>query len=323
VCQGNEPRRPGAPNRMRYTLRQLEYFIATCDAGSVTEAAQNIPVSQSSVSAAIAQLEAALGVQLFIRHHAQGVSPTPVGRQFLVRARALLREAGELERFASELTDELGGVLELGCLVTLAPIVSPRLCQSFRESHPAVTIELVEAGQDELLARLRDGTLALALTYDLELAEDIDFAPLAALPPHAVFAADHPLAARASVAIGELSGEPLVLLDLPHSREYFRSLFMAESVTPTIAHRSKQPEAIRTLVANGYGYTIVNARPLLDRALDGRPLKTVPLAGSPRPMRLGVARLAESRPTRIVSGFLDHCRATVADSGLPGLHTDA
>ncbi len=46
---------------MRFTLRQLEYFIATCEAGSVTEAALTIPVAQSSVSAAIAQLERALG----------------------------------------------------------------------------------------------------------------------------------------------------------------------------------------------------------------------------------------------------------------------
>jgi DNA-binding transcriptional LysR family regulator len=185
-----------------------------------------------------------------------------------------------------------------------------------------VSIELVEAGQDELLARLRDGTILLALSYDLDLGEDIAFEPLAELPPYAVFAADHPLAARAEVGMQDLAEEPLVLLDLPHSREYFRSLFMADAVTPTVAHRSKQPEAIRTLVANGYGYTIVNARPLLDRALDGRPLRAVPLAGAPRPMRLGVAWLAGARPTRVVTGFLEHCRRTVADSGVPGLQTD-
>ena len=89
---------------MRFTLRQLKYFVAAADAGSVTEAALNIPVAQSSVSAAIAQLESALGVQLLIRHHAQGISPTAEGQQFLVRARALLQDADELERFASELT---------------------------------------------------------------------------------------------------------------------------------------------------------------------------------------------------------------------------
>ena len=307
---------------MRFTLRQLEYFVATCDVGSITEAAQTIPVAQSSVSLAVAQLEAALGVQLLIRHHAQGVSPSPAGRRFLVRARSLLREAEEMERFASELTDAISGPLEIGCLITLAPLVPPRLCRSFRERHPEVSIELVEAGQTELLAGLRDGALTLALTYDLAITADVAFEPLASLPPHVVFAADHPLASRESVTLEELADEPLVLLDRPLSREYFHSLFLARSLTATVGHRSTQPEAIRTLVANGYGYTIVNARPLIDRALDGRPLVTVPLAGAPRPMILGVARHAETRPTRVVEGFLDHCRAEITASRIPGLLTD-
>jgi len=306
---------------MRFTLRHLEYFVATCDAGSVTEAALSIPVAQSSVSLGIAQLEAALGVQLLVRQHAQGVSPTPAGRRFLVRARSLLREAAEMERFASELTDEITGVVELGCLITLAPLVPPRLCRSFSERHPGVTFELVEGGQAELLAGLRAGALTLALTYDLALAPDIAFEPLAELAPHVVLAADHPLATRESVSLEELAGEPLVLLDRPLSREYFQSLFAGRSLTPAVGHRSAQPETIRTLVANGYGYTIVNARPLIDRALDGRPLATIPLEGSPQPAVLGVARLAAVRPTRVAAGFLAHCRAEITPSGIPGLRT--
>jgi DNA-binding transcriptional LysR family regulator len=300
---------------VRYTLRQLEYFVATCDAGSVTEAAHAIPVAQSSVSAGIGQLEAALGVQLFIRHHAQGVHPTTAGRQFLVRARELLRSASELERFAAELTNDLSGLLELGCLVTIAPVIVPALCRSFLDANPAVRLVLVEAGQAELLDHLRDGSLTVALTYDLELAADIAFEPLATYTPHAVFAGDHPWAGREQVSMAELADEPLVLLDLPYSREYFRSLFVAAGVSPRIAHRSRQPDAIRTMVANGYGYTIINARPAVDRALDGRPLATVPIAGEPRPMLLGIARLATLEPTRVIAGFVEHCRRELPEAG--------
>lgn len=308
---------------MRFTLRQLEYFVATCDAGSVTEAAQSIPVSQSSVSAAIAQLELALGVQLLIRHHAQGVSPSPEGRQFLLRARELLRQADELERFASELTHDLSGSLDVGCLVTLAPLVMPRLCQDFRVQHPAVTLELAEAGHDDLLSGLRSGKVTLALTYDFVIEPDIAFEELVALPPYAVLAADHPLAARASVSMADLQPEPFVLLDLPYSREYFRSLFRAEGVEPWITQRSTQPEVIRTLVGNGYGYTIVNARPRMDRALDGQPLVSVPIEGAPRPMVMGMATLAAMRQTRLATAFLEHCRRAIGPSAIPGLHVDA
>jgi DNA-binding transcriptional LysR family regulator len=301
---------------MRFTLRQLEYFVATCDAGSVTEAALRIPVAQSSVSAAIAQLEAALDVQLLIRHHAQGVSPTPAGRRLLERARELLRDADGFERFAAELTEELTGTLELGCLVTLAPLVAPGLCRSFMQAHPRVAVELVEGGQQELLGGLDEGRLDVALTYDLDLGAELAFAPLAELPPHAVVPADHALAGSDAVTMEQLAAEPLVLLDLPYSREYFRGLFAAAGVTPQVAQRSSQPEVIRSLVANGFGYTIVNVLPEIGVALDGRALTTVPIAPPARALTLGTASLAASRAA---AAFTAHCREAIAAGAVPGL----
>ncbi len=308
---------------MRFTLRQIEYYVRTCEAGSVTDAALAIPVTQSSVSAAIAQLERAVGVQLLIRHHAQGVSPTPAGQRFLEHARVLLEEAARLEAFATELTEDLSGPLELGCLVTLAPLVAPRLCHEFAERHPAVEISVVEGGQDDLLGGLRAGELSVAVTYDLMLDDDIAFESLVALPPHAVLAEDHALAGRAELSLAELADEELVLLDLPHSRDYFRALFSEQGLDPRVGHRSAQPEVIRTMVANGYGYTLVNARPRIDRALDGRRLVTVPLAGDPRVMLLGVATLAAGRPTRAVAAFVAHCRALITSRSVPGLEVGA
>lgn len=307
---------------MQFTLRQLEYFVAAADAGSITEAALNIPVAQSSVSSAIAQLEAALGVQLFIRHHAQGITPTAEGRRFAERARALLREADELERFASDLTAELGGTLNLGCLVPLAPLVAPHLAKGFCDRHAAVTMEMMEAGQGELVAALRSGQLSVALTYDLDLDDGIVFTPLATLPPMAIFAAEHPLAAKPVVTLQELAADQLVLLDLPHSRDYFRSLFSVAGVEPTVAHRSVHPEVIRTMVANSFGFSIVNARPNIQMALDGRPLVTRPIAGDPRPMIMGLARLRTLRQTRLVEAFEQHCRAAIAEHTVPGLADD-
>ncbi len=307
---------------MRFTLRQLEYYVATCDAGSLTEAALALAVAQSSVSTAIAQLESALGVQLLIRRHAQGVTPTPAGRTFLVRARALLRDAGDLERFGDDLTKEVTGTLELGCLRSLAPFVTPRLCRQFRAAHPAAAIELLEAAQEQLVAQLRAGGLSVLLTYDLELGDDIDFEPLAELPPYAMLAAEHPFAGRPSVDLAELAEEPMVVLDLPDGREYLDELFTARGLQPTVGYRSAHPEVIRTMVANGYGYALVNARPRIDHALDGEPVVTVRIAGEPRPLVLGVATLRDVRPTRVVDAFREHCRASISADSVPGLRVD-
>jgi len=304
---------------IRFTLRQLEYVVRAAETGSVTLAAKRVRASQPTVSAAIAGVERVLGVQLFVRHHAQGLSVTPAGREFAREAGSVLRHAAELDGFASALRDEVSGPVGVGCLVTLAPLIGPRLCGGFERQHPAARVELAESGQEELLAGLRGGALALSLTYDLGLADDVDFEPLAELPPLAMLAAGHRLAARRSVGLERLAAEPLVLLDLPLSRDYFRSLFAAQGLEPLIARRSPHMEVIRALVANGFGYSLLNARPLTDRALDGSELRVLPIAGDHRPMRLGIATLRGLRSTRTATAFRDHCRAAAAAGDLPGI----
>jgi DNA-binding transcriptional LysR family regulator len=74
-----------------YNLRQLKYFVTTADCGSVAEASRKLYIAQPSVSTAIKHLEESFGVQLFIRHHAQGVSLTPSGSRFYRKALELLR----------------------------------------------------------------------------------------------------------------------------------------------------------------------------------------------------------------------------------------
>ena len=304
---------------MRFSFRQLEYFVAAGETGSVTRAAQGSHSSQPTVSAAIAKLEASLGVQLFVRHHAQGLSLTPEGRRFLGEAKALLRHASDVERFATALSDEVGGTLDLGCLVTLAPLVAPSLVRGFQSANPRVQVELVESHQDGLLERLRTGLSSVALTYDLQLPSEVDFEPMAQLPPHALLAASHRLALRKSIALSELAREPHILLDLPLSREYFMQLFGDAGLEPNVAMRSEHPETIRTLVANGFGYAIVNALPRTGTALDGSPVVAVPLRGDPRPMRLGLAATRGIRETRTVNAFKQHCRDSITPAGVPGM----
>jgi DNA-binding transcriptional LysR family regulator len=294
---------------VRFTLRQLEYFVAAGEAGSITEAARRTHGSQPTVSSAVARLEKSLGVELFVRHHAHGVTLTPAGTRFLGEARALLRQAVELERRGVELAEGMSGPIDLGCLVTLAPVVAPRLCREFVRSHPGTHVELLEGGQAELLSALHDGRISVALTYDLQLDDEIRFDPMATLPPLAVLPSDHPLAQSADVGLAELAGEPLILLDLPLSREYFLSLFLAHGLEPTVARRSPNSEVIRSMVANGFGYTLVNIRPGIGRALDGRGFTVLPLREAARPLHVGLATMAAGRQPRTVEAFREHCAA--------------
>ena len=254
---------------MNYTLKQLHYFVAAGEAGSVTRAAERVHVSQPSISAAIAHLEEVFGLQLFIRHHAQGLSLTPAGGRLLGEARRLLTQAEGLHQYASELGQSLSGTLEVGCFITLAPIVMPPLIKELSGRYPKLAIRCLEAHHEELLASLLQGRFEVALSYDLEMDQAFRFEPIASFPPYAILPPGHRLAKRKRISLKLLVDEPMILLDLPHSRDYFRSIFLTQGLEPRVAQVTGSPHMVRGLVANGFGYSLLNARIAGERALDG------------------------------------------------------
>src|SRR5262249_5361843 len=154
---------------IRFTLKQLGYFVAAAERGNVTEAARALNVSQPSISTAIAQLERVLGAQLFLRHHARGLSLTPGGRQLLAEALELLTQAEELGSSLRSEGARLKGELSLGYFVTSAPYYPPGLLRRFRTLHPDVTLQLHEGDIETLQRALATGGIELALVYDLPL----------------------------------------------------------------------------------------------------------------------------------------------------------
>ena len=95
---------------LRFTLRQLEYLVAVGDAGTIATASQKINVSSPSISAAISQWEAEFGIQLFVRHHAQGLSLTPGGRRVYNAAKRILVDAAALNDLTAEVSETPRGL---------------------------------------------------------------------------------------------------------------------------------------------------------------------------------------------------------------------
>jgi DNA-binding transcriptional LysR family regulator len=291
----------------RFTLRQLSCFAAACEGGGIGAAARRLHLAQATVSAAIANLERTLGVQLLVRGRRRAATPSPAGRELLAAAIEVLAAAARLEERSAALRGDVSGELPVGCLVTLAPVAAPRTCRLFERRWPRARVRLLPGDQGELLARLRDGTVAIVITYDLGLDDQVEFEPLALAPPYALVAAGHPLAAAKTVTLAELAAEPLVLLDLPLSRDYFLGLFRTAGVEPDISRRVADPELARSLVAWGYGYTLANARPAPTRAVDGKRLQAVPVRGPVHTPQVGLARRAGLGPTRSAAAFAEVC----------------
>lgn len=119
-----------------YTLRQLKYFVTTVKCGTVAEASRQLFIAQPSISAAIKGLEDAFNVQLFIRHHAQGMSLTQAGERFNLLAQELLRSAHAFEQNTLADNEMINGQIDIGCFETVAPLYLPKLIASFNERYP-------------------------------------------------------------------------------------------------------------------------------------------------------------------------------------------
>lgn len=304
---------------LRFTLRQIQYFVAVGETGNITLAAERIAISPPSISTAIAHLETELGTKLFVRHHAQGLSLTAVGKTLLVEAKALLAQAEHIVEVASEVTGSVRGQINAGCFLTLAPLIMPELAHTFTNTHPDAKVAHFVSDHAQLLDALIASRIDVALLYDLGVPQGVRFTPLARLPAHAVVGEGHPLAGRASVTVEELAGEDFILLDLPASRDYFLDLFRRAGLEPRISWRSAYPDVIRTMVANDYGFTISNVTPRTDYALDGRRVVRVPIAGEHPPMVIGLATVEDRRPTTLTSAFMDVCGELISDDAIPGM----
>lgn len=307
---------------MRFTLRQLSYFVAAGETLSVTRAAEQINISQPSISAAISHLETELDVQLFIRHHAQGLSLTPAGSRLLRAAKESLRAAAELYDVASETNDRIAGSLNVGTFLTLAPLIAPELWAGFSARHESVHMTMTEGSEAQLIDSLRLARIDLALTYDLNMPPDIAFVELARLKSYAIVAADHRFAARRSVRLAELLDEPYILMDLPLTRDYFLNLFRQIGGSPRIIMEASSSASLRSYVAAGIGYGLMTARPLNRMAENGLPLVYLPLEDIPDSISFGIAHLAEIRRSRVVDAFIEYCRQAIGGGVLPGMMPD-
>ena len=304
---------------MRFTFRQLEYFIAAGETGSITLASEQLNISPSSISTAISGLEQELSTQLFMRIHAQGLSLTSVGRLILKKAKLVIEEAESLRGAIVEADEQLHGRLVVGYLKLLAPMIMPEFSGILRRDFPDVQVTHIECEHQSLMESLRKRQMDMALTYDLNMPDGIIFTPLASLPIHALVGEAHPMSKRSQVDLRELCEQPFVLLDIPEIRDYQLSLFGSVGVTPNIRMRSACVNVVRSVVADGNAYTLSNERPRNNKTMDGRHLVRLDLRGSLRSLRAGIARPANRPGSPLVDGVAARCSEIISDSYIPGM----
>jgi LysR family transcriptional regulator, hydrogen peroxide-inducible genes activator len=239
------------------TLRQLQFLDAIANEGSFSRAAQLCHVTQPTLSSAIKELEALVGVQLVARE-ARGASLTRAGVETARRARLVLSEAQDLVAAAHEAGVPLSGEFRLGAIPTIAPYVLPKILPVLHERYPQLRLYLREDTTqrliDSLHARRIDAAL-IALPWE---AAGIETQTLAEDEFLFVGPRGHPLASRNGLSPDDLDEEEILLLEDGHClREHALSVCALPAGKGREEVSATSLQTLVQMVAGGLGVSLL------------------------------------------------------------------
>lgn len=240
-----------------FSLRQLQYAVAVAESLSFRKAAELCHVSQPTLSAQLAQLEAALDVRLFERDRRR-VLATAAGKELVERARGLLRDADDLMAAAKRAGDPLSGTLRIGVIPTISPYLLPSVTPAIRARYPRLTALWVEDKTAALLRTLESGALdAALLALEAEIG-DLGHEVVADDPFVLATRPDDPLGAPSSPAKpAELRNARVLLLDDGHCFRDQALAYCSSAKARELEFRATSLPTLAQMVAGGAGVTLL------------------------------------------------------------------
>lgn len=239
-----------------YSLRQLQYAVAVAETGGFGTAADVCGVSQPSLSAQVAKLEEALGVQLFERH-ARGVQVTRAGDALIARMRVVLADSRALEDAACALKDPYSVTLRVGVIPTVAPYLLPEVVERLRARERAPTVYWLEMQTAVCEAALVDGKLDAMIIADPPEHPSLDAVELGFEPFEVVLPVDHAL--RGAVGVEDVSANEVLLLEDGHClRDQALSLCLQPGAQESPFRATSLPTLVQ-MVSAGLGISVLPA----------------------------------------------------------------
>jgi DNA-binding transcriptional LysR family regulator len=241
-------------------LQQLEYFRVVARTQHVTQAAEELAITQPALSRAMARLERDLGVSLF-DHRGRSVKLNRYGEAFLRHVERALAAIEEGRRELVDLADRDAGVIAFGFAHALGTRVVPDLIAAFRLQHPRARFQLLQNASHIILAELEAGDVDLALVSPVPPTSDrIESVELASEELLLCVPHDHRFAKRRSVRLSELREDTFVCLRQGYGLRTLTDQFCAQAgFMPKIAFEGEEIATLRGLVAVGLGVAIIPA----------------------------------------------------------------
>jgi DNA-binding transcriptional LysR family regulator len=274
---------------MSFSFRQLRYFVAVAKLGSISAAARELFTSQSTVTEAIKNLEADLGITL-VQRRARGMELTHSGHKFLRHAQHILADVSYARSAFTTEYHRITGTLNVGVTSLVAGYALPELLARYRRAFPGTAVSVYEDSPEYLEHFLLNGELDVALLFLSAIQEPSAFNSqvLERYAFRVWLPFGHHLADAGPVRHTQLRDERYVLLDSDDIRTSTEALWRAIPTTPRIAYRTTSVEAVRSLVATGAGISILPDLIYRPWSLDGDRIGVAELDKPLPPVAVGV-----------------------------------
>ena len=289
-------------------LRHLRYFVAVAEELHFHRAAERLHISQPPLSQQIRALEAELDVLLLERNR-RAVSLTAAGAVFLRDAREILSAVDAAAESARSVARGESGRLAVGFVGSSMHGALPGVLRAHRRAFPQVALSLTELPTAAQLEALAAGRIDVGVLRPPVREPGLAFETIHTEPFVVALPADHPLAARAEVALGELLEEPFVLLSRREAPGLHLSLAEAMAAAggvPHVVQEAREMQTVVGLVAAGLGVSLVPASVGADAH---RGVAYRPVSGGAPVVELALAWRPDDL-TPVVEAFLATARAT-------------
>ena len=303
---------------MSFTIRQFKYFTAVAEIGRISHAAIQLNISQSAVTTAVRELEDTLGQRLLERH-AHGVELTDAGRRFLSHAYTVLGAVDDALRMQNY-EEAVEGTLTLAASYTVLGYFLPHHLQRFSKRYPKVEVQVHEVVREDIEEGLvtERYDLGLLITSNSVL-QDLTLETFFGSPRRLWVPAQHQLLEKTDVTLADVAAEPYIMLTVDESADTTLKYWSATPYRPTIRLRTSSVEAVRSMVANGLGITVLSDMVYRPWSLEGRRIETINLKAVVPSMGIGLGWKQDREHSVPMRAFRNYFKQLFAGPGLPHL----
>jgi len=286
------------------TLHQLKVFEALARSGSFTRAAEELFLTQPTVSQQIKQLTKAVGLPLF-EQIGKRLYLTDAGQEVLAVCRDISERLSQLEMTLADLKGLKQGNLRLA-VTTTAKYFVPRLLGPFRQCYPGIKISLKVTNRERLLERLTENLDDLYILGQPPEHLDIGLRPFLENPLVVIAPHNHPLAQEKNISLQRLAEEPFIMRESGSGTRMAVERFFAQNrAAIKVEMEIGSNEAIKQAIVGGLGVSVLSRYTL---ALEGTkgPLTILDVEGFPLQLHWYVLYPASKQLSVVASTFLDY-----------------